>query len=62
MSDAKKCDRCGSFYESYKAKYLLVTNNFNDFKDLCPVCNNELERWLKLRPKEAADGPEQTEE
>lgn len=59
MSNAKKCDRCGAFYDSYKSKYILVTNNFNSIKDLCPVCNDALESWLTLRPKEAADEPKE---
>lgn len=59
MSDAKKCDRCGRFYDPYKAKYVLITNNFNNIKDLCPVCNKALESWLTLKPKEAEDGPKE---
>ncbi len=58
MSNAKKCDRCGAFYEPYKGQgYLIMRHNFEDCIDLCPVCNDSFRSWLALRPKEAEDGP-----
>ena len=62
MSDAKKCDRCGAFYEPYKGKgYYIMKRNFEGNVDLCPVCNDSLESWLTLRPKEAEDGKSEEE-
>lgn len=62
MSDAKKCDRCGAFYEPYKGKgYFIAKRNFEGYVDLCLVCNDSLESWLKIRPKEAADGKSEKE-
>ena len=63
MSDAKKCDRCGAFYEPNKGKeYYIMKRNFEGYVDLCPVCNISLENWLALRPKEAANGNKSEEE
>lgn len=61
MSDAKKCDRCGAFYEQYKGMFMLLEQKgIGHFKDLCPVCNDSLESWFfTLRPKEAADEPKE---
>lgn len=59
---AKKCDRCGSFYESCNGannylkrnKFMLVKakddkrfkNNELQVLDLCPECMEGLMRWL----------------
>ena len=60
MADAKKCDRCGVFYEYYPIK---VGEDFNgvttththkdrnrysvDHLDLCQNCSTSLKKWLK---------------
>lgn len=58
MSDAKKCDRCGAFYETYAPTIVIKKDTGLRIitMDLCPVCQDSLESWLTLRPKEAADG------
>lgn len=52
--NAKKCDRCGVFYEGdgcYKKECdirLIRTVYFNYYcLDLCPTCNHSLLEWLK---------------
>ena len=63
---AYKCDRCGRYY-SDKAERTVVlcsTLQLNDMtmtgtgeilyknsKDLCPVCQDQLERWLNRESK-----------
>ena len=61
MSDAKKCDRCGVFYEPYYPKIIIkkVSGITAKVMDLCPVCQDSIESWLYLKPKEAA-GEEET--
>lgn len=60
MSVAKKCDRCGRFYEEYNIKN--DSSNINgimklnvdrhqkyfghDVIDLCPECTESFKRWL----------------
>lgn len=57
MSNAKKCDRCGAFYEPYYQSIIIKSNEVNAKTiDLCPVCQDSIESWLDLKPKEAADG------
>ena len=52
---AKKCDRCGAFYEKEKqipsALLLCCTDRGNgsiskNIKDLCPACYKELKEWF----------------
>lgn len=38
MSNAKKCDRCGKFYENHKRNFRI---NSTDFKNAIPA-------WVKL--------------
>lgn len=60
MSDASKCDRCGSFYEPYKEQgYIIMRRDLEGYIDLCPVCADSFRSWLTLRPKEAADEPKE---
>ena len=54
--NAKKCDRCGSFYEGdsgYKkaGDLRLIRNGYfnDDYIDLCPKCNCSLLEWFKHR-------------
>lgn len=59
MSDAKKCDRCGKFYDAYEpindASGFRFINSWNGalqgIYDLCPDCMEELTKWL-TNPKE----------
>ena len=61
MAIAKKCDRCGLYYDEYNNKNnaekinginLLIIDSDNRYfshgpRDLCPACSNELMKWLK---------------
>lgn len=65
MSDAKKCDRCGKFYDIYKPvdgvadtpcgfgfRFLDKWGSLLPTRyDLCPNCMCELTKWL-TNPKE----------
>lgn len=66
MALAKKCDRCGNFYEHYP-KSKLVQNNAirrlykNEYGnissqdntiDLCEKCMSEFENFMLLKEKE----------
>lgn len=49
--DAKKCDRCGSYYDKYSKPTIVLGKNheFRDFPetiDLCKKCTDELEEWF----------------
>lgn len=48
MSKAKKCDRCGAFYEPYKTDIIIITKNSlqADGLDLCPDCMDTFKKWL----------------
>ena len=56
MSNAKKCDRCGKFYEYYEGFERIPNGNkFNCMTlfgvkskifDLCPLCMKSLFAWL----------------
>lgn len=48
MSNAKKCDKCGAFYEPYKVHTIILKKDSlsNNGLDLCPDCMNTLELWL----------------
>lgn len=61
MSDAKKCDRCGAFYDPHHPTINILKGIGLTTKiiDLCPVCQDSLESWLTLKPKEAADDREE---
>lgn len=61
MSDAKKCDRCGAFYEPHNPTVIIekVTGVRMITMDLCPVCQDSIESWLYLKPKEAKDEPKE---
>ena len=53
--NAKKCDRCGKFYEGkeeIKPVELFVRDQEKSYRklssiDLCPTCREDLLRWLK---------------
>ena len=60
MANAKKCDRCGSYYDEYnirknseKINIVMIINidSKDDYYshgpyDLCPVCSDELMKWF----------------
>ena len=48
MSKAKKCDKCGAFYEPYKTDTIILTKNVmsTDGLDLCPDCMDTFKKWL----------------
>lgn len=51
--DAKKCDRCGGFYNvipGTKDYYINKRFELSSWKklDLCPVCNNDLSMFMEL--------------
>lgn len=55
MSDAKKCDRCGKFYDPNeitfkkdvsKFKLVRLKNCFERELDLCQECQCELKNWV----------------
>lgn len=48
MAVARKCDRCGVFYEpsrETKAEYIFVMKDFKEV-DLCPGCFAALEKFM----------------
>lgn len=59
--DAKKCDRCGSYYEEIEPNIIqelsscftvlsnaeIVRRKIENEVDLCPKCSGELKKWLK---------------
>lgn len=49
--NAKKCDRCGSYYDKYgKPPYVVrKTSDFSETTeavDLCKMCSLELSEWF----------------
>ncbi len=55
MSKAYECDRCGMLFKPYKnqktSEFLNITTNPNftgNCIDLCPKCNNELQKWVAI--------------
>lgn len=63
MALAKKCDRCGKFYETYNATKDsenisgIMTLNLDDQRkyyshepiDLCPKCKVSFDKWLGIK-------------
>lgn len=66
MALAKKCDRCGKFYEHYPKCNKSQANAIRKIQkddtggtvnaftiwvfDLCPECMDSFEKWLKNKP------------
>lgn len=46
MSKAKKCDRCGRYYDPYYTEILLAKGMLQNVIDLCPECEEQLTDWL----------------
>ena len=57
MANAKKCDRCGAFYDIKENPILsiertgtpYINNKYSKYIDLCPQCLEELKQWLNLK-------------
>ena len=53
MAIARKCDRCGEFYEKYKySENNFSVHQLNDrytwiLRDLCPKCDVDLNLWMQ---------------
>lgn len=54
MSEAKKCERCCTFYTQFhvKMKIGILDKTKNEFiePDLCPDCQEELAKWYMSIP------------
>lgn len=51
---AYKCDRCGKLFEKYEGQgtrmFYSITKDpcsTSDYLDLCPKCNDELQKWIR---------------
>jgi len=47
---AGKCDRCGSFYELDDKRSVVgldTPNHPNKYYDLCPICTEDFDIWIK---------------
>ena len=54
MADAKKCDRCGAYYE-FKNDFIRICDEKGysmGSYDLCPSCMNELKKFLRGKKDE----------
>lgn len=57
MADAKKCDRCGAFYDRCArpdsdfllSKYCSNRKDASKIVDLCPTCSELLDLWMEGR-------------
>lgn len=58
MANAKKCDRCGKYYDvKNRAVYLYIGSpNRNDPLDLCDECASDLKKWLDKDMGDVSDG------
>lgn len=59
--NAKKCDRCGSYYDKNNNPTFALRKNqsLNDFPkiiDLCKKCTDELEEWLLAKELGESEG------
>lgn len=59
MATARKCDRCGVFYEGVKCRLTVESRNpefMDDYYDLCDECKLEFEEFMKgAKPKNLLD-------
>lgn len=61
--NAKKCDRCGKYYEPRQRRYTYLLAKYGDKSidytepvDLCKDCSNELYDWFCMKSLEESDG------
>lgn len=58
MADAKKCDRCGKYYD-VKDRTVYLYNGAprrNNPLDLCDECAADLKKWLNKDMGDVSDG------
>lgn len=58
MADAKKCDRCGKYYDVKDRTVYLYDGSphRNDPLDLCDECAADLKKWLDKDMGDVSDG------
>ena len=56
MSEAKRCDRCGTFYESHFGGCIIKKKHCID---LCAKCYDELNNWLEKKNENEQSGDTQ---
>ena len=54
MSQVYRCDRCKTVFEEDKYPRYILHTQYDRFgtewqKDLCPSCQQELERWFNVQ-------------
>jgi len=61
MSDARKCDRCGAYYDGCRQARVLyeyfpnTTSTTKNGGDMCPKCAAKFDRWWNAKRKEATE-------
>lgn len=61
--EAYKCDRCGKYYQHAKNGLVICTTEivdansgetagYDNAQDLCPACQDQLERWFYKTTKQ----------
>lgn len=60
MSEAKRCDRCGTFFESHLGGY-IIKKWVSSIRciDLCTKCYDELNEWLEKKNENEQSGDTQ---
>lgn len=60
MSEAKRCDRCGTFFESHLGGYMIKKRlSSTRCIDLCAECYDELNEWLEKKNENEQSGDTQ---
>lgn len=49
MALAKKCDRCGKFYDENINIMITFNHYYSGILDLCPSCKDSFEKWLNKK-------------
>lgn len=63
MSEAKRCDRCGIFFESQLGGYMIKKRWLStQYIDLCAECYDELNEWLEKKNENEQSGDTQIED
>ena len=60
MSEAKRCDRCGIFFESHLGG-CMIRKKLSSIRciDLCAKCYDELNEWLEKKNENEQSGDTQ---